>query len=288
MSALEAVPAEALDPEPYVGQEDGLSTLHLMVDVHCGACVQRIERALLADPAVERARVNLTTRRLVVSWRGPAQVASRLAGKVAALGYRAVPYDPEKLARADIAVEKQLLVALAVAGFAAGNVMLFSISVWAGQFQGMGAATRGLLHGFSALVALPAIAFAGQPFFGSAFEALRHGRTNMDVPISRAILLAAAMSLSETIQGGAHVYFDSAIMLLFFLLVGRYLDRRARGVARRAAERLLALDSGSLTVLDADGSARTLPHAGVRAGMTLHAAAGERIGLFTLVVVNYG
>jgi Cu2+-exporting ATPase len=100
MSALEAAPAEAFDPESYVGHEAGLLTLHLMVDVHCGACVQRIERALLADPVVERARVNLTTRRLVVSWRGPAQVASRLAGKVTALGYRALPYDPGKLAGA--------------------------------------------------------------------------------------------------------------------------------------------------------------------------------------------
>ncbi len=279
MSALEAAPLEGFDPEPYIGCEDGRSTLHLMVDgVHCGGCVQRIERALMADPAVERARVNLTTRRLIVTWRGPADIASRLAGKVTALGHTVVPYDPEKLAGGDVAAEKQLLVAMGVAGFAAGNVMLFSISVWAGQFQGMGAATRDLLHWFTALVALPAIAFAGWPFFGSALAALRHGRTNMDVPIALAVLLAAAMSLSETIQGGAHVYFDSAIMLLFFLLVGRYLDRRARGVARSAAERLLALDSGSLTVLDPDGRARPVPHARLRAGMILLAAAGERIG----------
>jgi Cu2+-exporting ATPase len=120
----------------------------------------------------------------------------------------------------------------------------------------MGQATRVLLHWFSALIALPAIAFAGRPFFGSAFEALRHGRTNMDVPIALAIALAAAMSLFETVRGGEHVYFDSAIMLLFFLLVGRYLDRRARGVARSAAERLLAMDAGSVTVLDEDGRRR--------------------------------
>ncbi len=269
----------ALDPDAYILQANGLCTLHLMVEgVHCGGCVQRIERALRADPAVERARVNLTTRRLVMSWRGPAEVASRLVDIVSRLGYRVVPYDPQKLASGDVAAERQLLLAMAVAGFAAGNVMLFSISVWAGYFQGMGHATRDLLHWFSALIALPAIAFAGRPFFHSALDALRHGRTNMDVPIALAITLAAAMSLFETVRGGEHVYFDSAIMLLFFLLVGRYLDRRARGVARSAAERLLAMDAGSVTVLDADGTSRIVPSAAVRAGMTVLAAAGERIG----------
>ena len=152
------VQAEAFDPAAYVQQAGGLRTLHLMVEgVHCGGCVQRIERALRADPAVERARVNLTTRRLVVSWRGAAGLASRLVGTLAGLGYRVVPYDPARLAGGDVAAEKQLLLAMAVAGFAAGNVMLLSVSVWAGHVQGMGAATRDLLHWFSALIALPAV-----------------------------------------------------------------------------------------------------------------------------------
>jgi Cu2+-exporting ATPase len=157
--------------------------------------------------------------------------------------------------------------------------MLLSVSVWAGHVQGMGEATRALMHWFSALVALPAVAYAGRPFFASAWAALRHGRTNMDVPIAVGVTLAAAMSLFETIRGGPHAYFDAAVMLLFFLLIGRYLDRRARGHARAAAERLLALAEGAITVLDEAGRARTMPPAQVAAGMTVLAAAGERIGV---------
>ncbi len=108
-----------------------------------------------------------------------------------------MPYDPEALATGDAAEEKQLLRAMAVAGFAAGNIMLLSVAVWAGHAQGMGAATRGLLHWFSALIALPTIVYAGRPFFASAWGALRHRRTNMDVPISLGVLLAAAMSLAR-------------------------------------------------------------------------------------------
>jgi Cu2+-exporting ATPase len=101
----------------------------------------------------------------------------------------------------------------------------------------------------------------------------------MDVPISVGIALACAMSLFETVRGGEHAYFDSAVMLLFFLLVGRYLDRRARGRARGAAERLLALDVGAVTVLDPAGRPRALPAAQVTPGAKVLAAAGERIGI---------
>src|SRR4029078_8431940 len=99
------------------------------------------------------------------------------------------------------------------------------------------------LHFVSALIALPAIAYAGMPFFKSALAALRAGRTNMDVPISIGVPRAAAMSLAETFRSGEHAYFDSAITLLFFLLIGRYLDRRARGRARHAVRALLSLSS---------------------------------------------
>jgi len=125
---------------------------------------------------------------------------------------------------------------------------------------------------------LPAIAYAGVPFFRSAISVLRAGRTNMDVPISLAVVLAAAMSLHETAVGALHAYFDSAVTLLFFLLVGRYLDRRARGRARTAAAHLLALNAGAVTVVEVDGSRRVLPPAQLRPGMTMVVAAGERIG----------
>jgi Cu2+-exporting ATPase len=251
-----------------------------MVDgVHGGGCVRRIERALAADPAVVSARVNLTTRRLAITWQGGTEIARRLMAALAGLGYRAVPYDPEQLRSGEEAAERQLLRAMAVAGFAAGNIMLLSVSVWAGDFQGMGEATRALLHWFSALIALPAVVYAGRPFFASAWEALRHRRTNMDVPIAVGITLACAMSLFETMRGGEHAYFDSAVMLLFFLLVGRYLDRRARGQARAAAERLLALNVGAVTVLDAADGQRAVPAAQLGPGTRVLAAAGERIGV---------
>src|SRR5206468_12751546 len=114
----------------------------------------------------------------------------------------------------------ELIRALAVAGFAASNIMLLSVSIWAGAE----AETRDLFHWLSAIIALPALAYSGRIFFRSAWQAMRHRRTNMDVPISIGVLLAFGMSFSETVVHGSHAYFDAAISLLFVLLVGRTLD----------------------------------------------------------------
>jgi len=251
----------------------GERELTLMVDgLQCGACVWLIEQSLLKQPGVTQARVALSTRRLTLRWRSGSADPADLVRLVFRLGYRLVPCDPARLASTSDAESKQLLTAMAVAGFAAGNIMLLSVSVWSGADPG----TRDLLHWISALIAIPAIAFAGRPFFRSALGALRAGRTNMDVPISLAVILAPSISLFETFRSGEHAYFDSAVTLLFFLLIGRYLDRRARGRAHETAGRLLALNAVAATVVAEDGTHHSLPPSQLRPGMTVLVAAGSR------------
>jgi Cu2+-exporting ATPase len=252
--------------------------LDLLVDgLDCAACVWLIESLLARNPAMVRARVQLSTRRLSLRWRGPAADANAHAGLVAALGFRLAPYDAAKLAGADDREARELLRCLAVAGFAATNVMLLSVAVWSGHDGSMGEATRTLFHFLSAVIALPAIAYAGCPFFRSAIAALKARRTNMDVPISIGVTLASIVSLQEAWAGEQHAYFDSAITLLFFLLIGRYLDRRARGRAREAVRALLALTSRSATVIEADGSTAARRVDRLRPGDMLLVAAGERL-----------
>jgi len=271
---LDAGEPAAAPPEP---DAQGIAAGHYMVDgLHCAACVWLIEQVLLRQPGVVSARLNMTTRRLTVRWK-PAEAALDPARIVAALGYRLAPFDPARLAADDRGGETELLRALAVAGFAAGNIMLLSVSVWSGAVGEMGPATRDLMHWISALIALPAVIYAGRPFFRSGLGALRAGRTNMDVPISLGVLLATGTSLFETASSGAHAYFDSAVTLLFFLLIGRYLDRRARGRARGAAELLAALDAGAASVIGADGATRRVPGERLRLGDLVLVAAGERV-----------
>jgi len=251
---------------------------HFHVDgIHCAGCIRRIEGALATTPGVVRARVNLSTRRLRVDWTGSETSSEAIAARVGELGFQAAPFDPDKLRDDGAAEEKRLLLSLAVAGFAAGNVMLLSVAVWSGHAGEMGAATRTLFHWVSALIALPAVVYAGMPFFRSAARALKAGTTNMDVPISLAVILAVAVSVQQTMQSAQHAYFDAAVGLLFFLLIGRYLDRRARAKARSAAARLIGLRASTAGVIGPDGVERRVPATAVEAGMLLAVAMGEKL-----------
>jgi len=257
---------------------DGRHRLAVMVgDLQCAACLWLIEHALRAQPAVSRVQLSGATRRLTIEWSGAATEADKLVATVTRLGYRCLPAGAD-LAADGLAEERGLLRAMAVAGFAAANIMLFSVSVWSGHVNDMDPATRDLFHGISALIAIPAIAYAGRPFFRSAVNALRHGRSNMDVPISIGVTLAVLVSIAEMMQSGPHAYFDAAVTLLFFLLVGRYLDLRARGFARRTAQQLLAWTTRPVAVRTAAGLVHRPAHR-VAVGECVLVAAGERIGV---------
>ena len=259
---------------------DGTHTLTLAVDgLTCGACVWLIESVLARETDVLTGRVNMTSRRLKLVWRGSPERATTLAALIEGLGYRLVPFDPSCLKSAEDQAGRALVRALAVAGFAAANVMFLSFGTWVGITQNMGPATRDLMHWVSALIALPCICYAALPFVRSAAAALSKGRTNMDVPISVGVTLVSVMSLMETLRGGAHTYFDSAATLLFFLLIGRVLDHRARGRARQTAQELLMLRAGDVAVLQADGTTQRCRQEAVQPGDLVLVGMGERVGV---------
>lgn len=244
--------------------------------IHCGACVARIERVLGVLPGVERARVNLSTRRVSVAWRGeappPLVAALNEAGFEAHLhAAEATEKDPEI---------GELVRALAVAGFASGNIMMLSVAIWAGADAG----ERDLFHWLSAAIALPALAYSGRVFFRSAWQAVRRGRTSMDVPISVGVLLAFGMSLYETIHHGPHAYFDAAISLLFFLLIGRTLDHVMRERARTAVKGLAALAARGAWAIEPGGAQHYVAVDAIRPGMTLLLAAGDRVPVDARIV----
>ena len=244
-------------------------------NIHCASCIRRIEDGLGAVPGVSNVRVNLTTKRMAIDWDRGRLSADDIVSRLKSMGFEARPFRMNATGDPAKARDRELLRSMAVAGFAAANVMLLSISIWAGH--DMDSVTRDLLHWISALIALPAVAYAGRPFFNSAWAALRNRQLNMDVPISLAVLLACGMSVVQTVTHEQHAYFDAAVTLLFFLLIGRYLDQLARGRARSTAENLLALRADFAVVLGANGAARRVPTEEVVPGDRIHVGAGERI-----------
>ncbi|MEJ8571013.1 heavy metal translocating P-type ATPase [Microbaculum marinum] len=259
---------------------DGIEHMDLAVEgVRCAGCMAKIERGLSGVPGVTRARLNFTDRRLAVEWHAGSLAPGDLVDRISELGYRAHPFDPGAAAGAEAADSRRLLKGMAVAGFAAMNIMLLSVSVWSGNVTDITPETRDLFHWISALIAIPAVAYAGRPFFSSAFQALRNRSVNMDVPITLGVLLAMGMSLAETFTGGRHAYFDAAVMLLFFLLVGRYLDMNMRRRTRAQAENLAALKGETAAKLLPDGAIRSVPVSAIDPGDRVLVAAGERLSV---------
>ena len=217
--------------------------------IHCQACISTVERGLNAQPGVRSARVNLTLKRALIE-ADPDMKAADLIPVLEGLGFEAHELDIAALSATETdKAGRELLMRLAVAGFAAMNVMLLSVSVWSGASD----ATRDLFHWISAAITFPAILFSAQPFFRNAWQALRVKRLNMDVPIVLALVLTLVTSLWETSLSGEHAYFDAALTLTFLLLAGRYLDHRTRAVARSAAEELAALEVPRALRLDDGG-----------------------------------
>ena len=258
----------------------GLAHLDLAVEgVRCAGCMMKIERGLSAIPDVTLARVNLTDRRLAVEWKKGALDPAQFVDRLAALGYKAYPFEPVRAEVVEAEQSRFLLRCLGVAAFATMNVMMLSIPVWSGNVTDMIPEQRDFFHWLSALIALPAAAYAGQPFFRSAYTALRSRGVNMDVPISIGVVLALGMSIVETIHHAEHAYFDAAIMLLTFLLAGRYLDQNMRRRTRDVAGNLAALKAETATKFVSPTEISEVPVAAVVPGDIVLLRPGERCAI---------
>jgi P-type Cu2+ transporter len=265
--------------------EGGIARMELAVEgIHCGGCMRAIENGLSAMPDIVRARVNLTDRRVAVEWRDGKLDPSRFIDRLAALGYRAHPFDSGKSAGDEQREGRMLLRCLGVAAFAAMNIMLLSVAVWSGNVSDIAPEQRDFFHWLSALIALPAAAYAGRPFFHSAVRAIKARRLNMDVPITVGVLLALGMSVVETLNHAEHAYFDSALMLLTFLLVGRALEQFMRRRTRAFAGNMAALRAETATKFVGPHELCEVPVESIRPGDLVLVRPGERIAVDGVVV----
>jgi len=248
---------------------------------HCALCISTVEQGLEALPGIRSARVNLTLKRVLVE-AAPEVTAASLIPHLDRLGYEAHELDAGALSATETDRQgRELLMRLGVAGFSMMNIMLLSVAVWSGATD----ATRDLFHWLSGMIALPTVAFAGQPFFRSAYAGLKAGRVNMDFPISLALVLASSISIYETWHSGHHAYFDAAVMLTFFLLAGRYLDHRTRAVARSAAQELAALEVPRAVRLE-DGAEITVGVAELKVGDLVLVRPGGRVPVDGVIVAG--
>ncbi|MCB1680268.1 MAG: heavy metal translocating P-type ATPase [Halioglobus sp.] len=256
---------------------DGLLQARLLLGgMTCAACTWLIERSMERLAGVRAASVNLQQSRLDIRFDASAVPISRIFSRLEALGYRPRPFH-ESARREQMAAEyRGELRALAVAGLGMMQVGMFAIALHAGDIQGIETQYQGLLRWVSALVASFVVLFSARGFFTTAWRHLRRGTLVMDLPVALAIGLAWLASVWATLNGTGQVYFDSVVMFTFFLLLGRFMERRVR---QRQALSWFDAESAlpdAATVLHG-GQWATVPRLSLRAGDTVLVRAGDTV-----------
>jgi P-type Cu2+ transporter len=233
--------SEAMQARFVARSEDengAIAEATLAIDgISCAACGWLIEHRLNAIAAVEQAVLNLTNHRLVIRWRPQQQALSGLLEVLYRLGYRASPFSATQAEEARQQEGKRAIRRLAVAGIGMMQVMMLAVPL----YVGMASQYEFFMRIASMVMTLPVILFSAQPFFVATLRDLRTRHLTMDVPVSLAITLAFLASIWSTFNQGREVYFDSVCMFTFLLLLGRFLEMRARHQMGKSGNNLLTL-----------------------------------------------
>ncbi len=283
--------AELDDPafaKLHIQEDRGAATSALYLeDLRCTACIWLVERAVACVPGVASVRVDLGRSRVDVRWDPVVARLSSIARYFDRIGHPVHPFrglDRDLMRRRE---DRALLVRIGVAGAAWGNLMLLAIALYAGAFGrgGMNPRDTAAFRWASMLVALPALGYAASPFFRTAIGALRGRRLHLDLPLSIGIAAGLAWGAVDVIRNAGDIYFDSLAMLVFLLLVARFVVQRHQRRASSAAELLLALTPSRARRRDPATNAVTdVPIEAVVPGELLVVFAGDRIPVDAIVI----
>ncbi len=253
----------------------GRSEVCVLVEgLRCSACVWLIERCLGRLPGIARVQVNATAQRARIVFDPRRTTLPEILEALEHVGYRALPLDATALDDARKRESQAAMKRLLVAGFGAMQAMMYASALYLGAFEDMDDVTRNLFRWIGLLVATPVVFYSAQPFFAGARRTLAARRLGMDVPVALAIALIYAASFIEAIRGGGDVYFDSVSMFVFFLLLGRYLEMRARHRAANLSDALARLAPAVADRIRADGTLERVGAMELLPGDQVHVAEG--------------
>jgi Cu2+-exporting ATPase len=270
--------------EQQIRRRDGLHEIELYLEgLHCPACVWLVEKLPQLNEGVHSARLNFGDGRLVLCWRPERVALSELARLLDSLGYPPHPAGLGRSREQQRAVDRVLLTRIGVAGAVFGNVMLFSFALYSGAAQGMNLQTQQFFRWASFAISVPSICWTALPFFRGAWHALWTRTPHMDLPISIGILAALVSGSISTLTGHGEIYFDTITMLVFLLLLGRWLGARQHRAASAATDLLLALAPSNSRLVTESGT-RNVPTVSVPEGALIELRAGDRIGVDGQVV----
>lgn len=235
----------------FVRNVDAHSEVTLSLEgVSCAACAWLIEKQLVKEPGVIGIRVNTTTNRALLSWDKSTAKLSDILSRIHNLGYKAAPFEADKHEAQYHQSMKQYLYRLGIAGLATMQVMMLAVALYLEAFGDLDSEFKNYFRWVSLLFATPVLLYSAFPFYVNAWRSIKGRTLGMDVPVSIALIFAYVASLFATVTQKGEVFFESISMFTFFLLVGRFLEMRARRKAAAASGNLLKLIPAIATRID--------------------------------------
>jgi Cu2+-exporting ATPase len=255
----------------------GLETVELYLEgVHCAACVWLVEKLTVVVEGVAEVRLDLGRALATVTWNPETTPLSEVARFLDSIGYTPHPFrgvEARDMARRE---ERALLIRIAVAGAIAGNVMLIAFALYGGHFHGISDEFQTFFRWVSLALAVPSVTWCATVFYRGAWGALKTRALHMDLPIAIGILAGFLQGTINTTRGTGEIYFDSVTALIFFLLVGRFLQRRQQLKAARSTELMFSLAPSTARLVDHDGI-REVPLEALGPGTMVEVRAGDSV-----------
>jgi len=248
-----------------------------VTNIHCAACIWLNEKALFSLKGVKKAELNFASGRARIEFNPEETKLSEIFVTIRSIGYKPVLYLPGEKHSSKENNLKSLFLKMALAGFCFGNIMLFSVALYAGYFSGIEIEFKKLLHYVSWALATPAYLYSGSPFMKGAFASIRRKTLTMDFLLFTGISLAYFYSVYVTLTDRGEVYFDSVCMIYFFILIGKFFEERARVKASEEIENLTCKLPEMVIQIEEDGTEKTIPSEEVISGKVLKALVGNRI-----------
>lgn len=258
----------------FVRNSDKHSEVTLSLDgISCAACAWLIEKQLSHTEGVVQIRVNTTTNRAILAWDNSKAKLSELLAVIHQLGYKAAPFEADQQEAAYHRMMKQYLYRLGIAGLATMQVMMLAVALYLEVFGDLDPEFRNYFRWVSLIFATPVMLYSALPFYLNAWRSIRSKTLGMDVPVSIAMIFAYVASLVATVTEQGEVFFESISMFAFFLLVGRFLEMRARRKAAAASGNLLKLIPAMATTLEGEQT----PVKSLQVGDKIRVLPGEHI-----------
>jgi Cu2+-exporting ATPase len=226
----------------FIYQEDNIKEAILTIEgINCAACAWLIEMQLSKQKGIESINVNATTQRATIKWQDAALPLSAILTAIEKIGYQALPFKANSVEKRNKILSKSFIKRLGISGILMMQVMMIATGLYFGAFSDMAEYNKVYLRWVSFILTTPIVTYGAFPFYIGAITALKAKRLSMDVPVSIAIILAFSASAWATMTQQGEVYFESVSMFTFLLLIGKFLEFRARSHAAQVSANLLKL-----------------------------------------------